>query len=107
MAINVTNGKFENDILNDYDVMQHIRNIYNILGITEPERVPSSGGTSGGDGEDGESDRSIFDWIYDAVSRSMIDWEGTREEYKQGVANGTITPDMLCAINDDYYYPVP
>ena len=93
MAI-VVNGKFENDVLNSYDVMQHIRNIYSILGTTERE------GFGNGNGD------SFLELVQEAIHRSMIDWVGTREEYTQGVANGTITKDMLCAVTDDYYYPV-
>ena len=33
MSINVKSNRFQNKDLNNFDVMQHIRNIYDILGV--------------------------------------------------------------------------
>lgn len=93
MAV-VTNGKFHDDALNDYDVMQHIRNIYNILGTTNNESITPPG----------TSNITIIDVVNHLQEKDAIDAFVTQKEYEEGLANGSLK-DKLCAITDDYYRP--
>ena len=78
--------------IKDYDIMQHIRNIYNIIGATTPEGINASSTLV-----------SAIDKVAQESGQKI--WVGTQERYEEGVGNGTITNTMLCIITDDYYEP--
>lgn len=86
-------ARFNDKRLNDYDVMQHISNIYDIIGTTDKKSV-----------ETGQSN-NISERLDEVQHGNFIQWSGTLEEYKIAKASGLITPTMLCAITDDYYEP--
>lgn len=92
MANNVVNKKFTNPALNRYDVMQHIRNLYNIVGVTDTDTFEKNNAANM---------TAMIDKIKD---RTIVDWYGTMEEFKRDRAAGIITDDMVCAI-DDYVGP--
>lgn len=86
-------ARFNDKRLNNYDVMQHISNIYEIIGTTDKQSV----GT--------EQSGNISERLNEIQHGNFIQWIGTREEYKAATASGVIKPGMLCAITDDYYNP--
>ena len=94
MPGNISKRKFTDPKLNRYDVMQHVRNIYDILGITNPETFESNSGVA-----------NIVSRIDQIDNKSMVGWKGTMEEYKRDRAAGLIADDTVCAITDDYYEP--
>ena len=67
----------------DMDVMQHIQNLYSILGVTN------------------KPDKSIVDMVNENSNNIPVDWVGTVEEYRAAKACGDITPTMNCYITDD------
>ena len=74
--------------ISSFDIMQHIRNIYAILGVQTPEDINES---------------SILELI--AQGRKTADGKTIRvvttEEYEIGIGNGTISLDDVCIITDD------
>ena len=86
-------ARFNEKRLNEFDVMEHISNIYNIVGTTDPKSVES------------DQSHNITERLNEIQRGKFIQWQGTQEEYDIAVANGTIKPGMLCAITDDYYNP--
>lgn len=83
-------ARFETKELNDYDVMQHIKNIYGIIGTTGKESVQTV-----------ESD-NIVERLKELDKNKVVDWVGTKEEYEIAKAAGEITDDMVCAVEDVY-----
>lgn len=92
MANNVSNKKFTNPALNRYDVMQHVRNLYDIVGVTDTETFEKNNAANMS---------AMIDKIRE---RTIVDWHGTMEEFKRDRKAGLITDDMVCAI-DDYVGP--
>ena len=86
-------ARFNEKRLNEFDVMEHISNIYNIVGTTDPKSVQS------------DKSHNVAERLNEIQNSSFVHWKGTMEEYKIARANGTIKPGMLCAITDDYYNP--
>ena len=73
----------DSTVSKNMDVMQHIKNLYNIIGA------------------DSKDDKSIIDMIKQNSVNIQIDWYGTAEEYRNARAKGEITPTMNCYITDD------
>ena len=73
-------ARFETKELNDYDVMQHIKNIYGIIGTTGKESVQTV-----------ESD-NIVERLKELDKNKVVDWVGTKEEYEIAKA------DILSAV---------
>lgn len=71
------------------DVMTHVKRLYKLLGITDTNI-------------DDVMNRNIMMRLESVlIDNSAADWIGTKEEYKLGIINGTITPEMYCYITDD------
>lgn len=94
MSNKVTNRKFTDPALNRYDVMQHIRNLYDIVGVTNTNTF-----------EQNHAVANVVDRIEQIADGSIIKWEGSMEKFLHDKAAGLITSDMICAITDDYYNP--
>lgn len=86
-------ARFNDKRLNNFDVMEHISNIYDIVGTTDSKSVET------------DQSHNIVERLNEIQHGNFIQWKGTQDEYKIAVANGTIKPGMLCAITDDYYEP--
>ena len=86
-------ARFNEKRLNDYDVMQHITNIYSIIGTTDVKSVET------------EQSHNVAERLNEIQHGKFADWYGTQEEYEIAKASGVIKPGMLCAITDDYYEP--
>lgn len=78
--------------IRDYDIMQHIRNIYSILGFQSLDGIIGGG--------------SIAEIISYLRANQKNYWVGTLAQYEEGRGNGLIGDDILCIITDDYV-PVP
>lgn len=86
-------ARFNDKRLNNFDVMQHISNIYDILGTTDKKSIETN------------QSNDISERLNEIQNGNFIQWVGTLEEYNIAKASGVIKPDMLCAITDDYYEP--
>lgn len=73
--------------IKNYDIMQHIRNIYEILGISDPNGVVGY--------------RSVLD----AINNKSTIWLGTKAKHDEAVGNGTLPENAICLITDDFYDP--
>lgn len=78
--------------LRDYDIMQHIRNIYGIMGFQTLDGIVGNS--------------TVAEAISQLRTTQKNYWVGTLEEYEEGRGNGTIPDDVLCIITNDYI-PAP
>ncbi len=78
--------------LRDYDIMQHIRNIYGIMGFQTLDGIIGN--------------TTVAEAISHLRSNQKNYWVGTLEQYEEGRGNGLIADDVLCIITNDYI-PVP
>lgn len=79
--------------IKDMDVMQHIRNIYDLIGASDSNGLIGFDSIVSGLGNISASDNQKI-------------WVGSTKAYEEGVGNGTITNEMICCIDDDYI-PAP
>ena len=86
-------SRFNNKELDNYDVMQHVQNIYNIIGTTGKASVET------------RTANNIVERLNEIKTTNIVDWIGTKAEYDAAKSSGFITPNMVCAITDDYYVP--
>ena len=74
------------------DIMQHINNIYEILGY---ESI------------DGITDKLSISQILAKLKENHTDvWVGTEAQYNEGRGNGTIPDGVVCLITDDFVSPI-
>lgn len=92
MSINVKSNRFQNKDLNNFDVMQHIRNIYDILGVLVQDDMTYGKATNVVERLDDISKNPLIKGYYDTV-----------EEYQNDLKAGIISPDDLCYIEDDEF----
>lgn len=78
--------------IKNYDIMQHIRNIYNLIGATSPDGIKLNANLV-----------SAIDQIAKETGQKI--WVGTQKKYEEGIGNGTISNTTICIITDDYYEP--
>lgn len=73
--------------IKNFDIMQHIDNIYKIIGITDPESIQNAS--------------NLNEIIAQLCSNGQPVWIGSEADYEFGRSNGTITDNTVCIVTDD------
>lgn len=87
MSLDVTSNRFQDKDLNAYDVMQHVRNIYNILGVLYQKDMAEGNANN------------VVERLDDITKNPLIKaYFDTVEEYKAALQAGTVSPNDLCYV---------
>ena len=90
MSLDTSNNSFKNKELNNFDVMQHIRNIYDILGVVDKKDVGYHESTNVVERLDSITKNPLIKGEYD-----------TMDDYLADLNRGKISPNDIYQINDD------
>ena len=92
MSLDVTSNRFQNKDLNEYDVMQHVRNLYNILGVIIKEDMTYGTATNVVERLDAISKNPLIKGFYKTV-----------EEYQNDLKAGIISPNDIYYIDEEIF----